>query len=259
LRQILGFREADAQDLVQRRGEGYATPDALWRRSGLGPAALERLAAADAFQSMGLDRRRALWAVKALGEPPLPLLAQAMPEEGPAPLPELREGEHVAEDYATLSLTLRRHPMSFLREGFAKRRHVRAADLAHVPVDRRVDIAGLVLIRQRPGTASGVIFMTIEDETGVANLIVWPSIFERFRRVVLGASLVACTGRVQREGAVIHVVAERLVDLSHRLKELREAGLPVEVSRGDHVRYPGPEKPRYSEARAMTITSRDFR
>ncbi|MBX6367078.1 MAG: error-prone DNA polymerase [Rhodospirillales bacterium] len=259
LRQIKGLREADAQLLVERRGEGYPTPAALWRRSGLGAAALERLAAADAFQSMGLDRRRALWAVKALGEKPLPLLAAAMPEDGPAPLPEMREGEHVAEDYATLALSLRRHPVSFLRADFAARGFVRAADLAHVPVHCRIDIAGLVLIRQRPDTASGVIFMTIEDETGPANLIVWPGTFERFRRVVLGATLVACTGRVQREGLVIHIVAEKLVDLSHRLRELRTESFSVEAGRGDHVRHPGPEKPRYLRARDVCIASRDFR
>jgi error-prone DNA polymerase len=259
LRQVKGLREADAQRLADRRGEGYVTPAALWRRGGLGPAVLERLAAADAFQSMGLDRRCALWAVKALGEPPLPLLADAAAEDGPAPLPEMGEGEHVAEDYATLSLSLRRHPLSFLRGDFAARRFLRAADLAQAKIGGRIDIAGLVLIRQRPGTASGVIFMTIEDETGVANLIVWPATFERFRRVVLGATLIACTGRVQREGAVIHVVTERLVDLSHRLRELRSGSFPVEVARGDHVRHPGPEKPRYNEARDVTIASRDFR
>jgi error-prone DNA polymerase len=259
LRQIRGFREADAARLVERREEGYETPAALWRRAGLGARALELLAAADAFGSMALDRRRALWAVKALGEPPLPLLAAAMPEDGAAPLPAMHEGEHVAEDYTTLSLTLRRHPMSFLRQDLAARRFVRACDLAQADVDSCIDIAGLVLIRQRPDTASGVIFMTIEDETGVANLIIWPGTFERFRRIVLGARLVACTGRVQREGIVIHVAAERLVDLSHRLEELRTTGFPVEVARGDHVRHPGPEKPRYPAPRTVRVGSRDFR
>jgi error-prone DNA polymerase len=259
LRQIRGMREEDARLLVQHRGAGYASPAELWRQSGLGPAALERLAAADAFQSMGLDRRRALWMVKALGEPPPPLLAAAMREDAPAKLPALREDEHVAEDYATVTMTLRRHPMSFLREDFARQKFVRAKDLETLSVDRRIDIAGLVLIRQRPGTASGVVFMTIEDETGVANLIVWPAVFERFRRAALGSTLIACTGKLQRESGVIHVVAERLRDLSHRLRELRAAGMPVELARADESRHPPPEKPRYPSPRDIRIESRDFR
>jgi error-prone DNA polymerase len=259
LRQIRGFREADAMRLAARRGEGYATPAALWHRAGLEARALELLAAADAFRSMGFDRRHALWAVKALGEPPPPLLAAAMKEEVPAPLPAMREGEHVAEDYATLLLTLRRHPVSFLRQDLAARRFVRARDLADAPAESRIDIAGLVLVRQRPGTASGVIFMTIEDETGVANLVVWPAMFERFRRIVLGATLVACRGRIQREGIIVHVVVERLVDLSHRLKELRTGrSPPAETGGRDPPRHPGPAKPRYPAARDLAVVSRDF-
>src|SRR5262249_29621822 len=179
LRQIKGFAEADAERLVAARGEGYPDPRGLWRRSGLGRGALERLAEADAFRSAGLDRRRALWALKALGEPPLPLFAAA--KEGPtateasamALLPEIPLGEHVVEDYANLSLTLKRHPLAFLRRELAREGLVTAAELAHLPVNRRLMIAGVVLIRQRPGSANGVVFITVEDETGIANLIVW--------------------------------------------------------------------------------------
>ncbi len=154
-------------------------------------------------------------------------------------------GEHVAEDYTRLGFSLKRHPLAFLREDLAREGMVRAADLARLPPGRRVRVAGLVLIRQRPGTASGVIFMTIEDETGIANLIVWPGIFEAHRRVVLGAPLVACTGTLQREGLVIHIVAERLVDLSPRLARLRsEAEPPPRLGAG---------------AAALPIQSRDFR
>jgi error-prone DNA polymerase len=264
-RQIKGMREDDAIRVVERRGAGYASVRDLWRRSALGAATLERLAHADAFRSLGLDRRRALWAVKGLGEKPLPLFAAAAAspptpvEDTAVPLPEMPLGEHVAEDYATLSLSLKRHPLAFLRDELDRRGMVRSKDLLHLPVDRRITIPGLVFIRQRPGTASGVIFMTIEDEFGVANLIVWPTIFERFRRVVLGATLVACTGKLQREGLVIHVVAEKLVDLTHRLAVLREGGLEVERAPADEERHPPPQKPRYPGARDIHVQSRDFR
>ena len=234
------------------RGEtGYPDPHALWRRGALGRGALERLAEADAFRSVGLDRRRALWALKALGEPPLPLFAAAeTSKEKPSPpnggrgqgeggfsgactaaasearamalLPEMPLGEQVVEDYASLGLSLKRHPLAFLRSELAGEGLVTAADLAHLPVDRRLAIAGIVLIRQRPGSANGVVFITIEDETGIANLIVWPAILERFRRAALGATLLRCTGKLQREQSVIHVVAERLADMTPRLNTLRD-------------------------------------
>ena len=131
-------------------------------------------------------------------------------------------GEHVVEDYASTSLSLKRHPLAFLRAELAADGIVTAAELATLPIERRVRVAGLVLIRQRPGSAKGVIFITMEDETGVANLIVWPPILERFRRTALGATLLYCRGRLQREEGVIHVVAEDLRDLTPRLQTLRE-------------------------------------
>jgi error-prone DNA polymerase len=232
-RQLKGFAEADAKRLVDARPEhGYREPRALWRKSGLGRAVLERLAEADAFGSIGLDRRRALWALKALGEPPLPLFAadQAFPgkaelsseSSAAALLPEMPLGEHVVEDYASLGLSLKRHPLAFLRAELAREGLVRAADLAQLPVDCRVATAGIVLIRQRPGSAKGVVFVTIEDETGIANLILWPPILERFRRAALGATLLGCAGKLQRDQGVIHIVAERLTDLTPRLHTLRE-------------------------------------
>src|SRR5208282_2322445 len=137
-------------------------------------------------------------------------------------LPEMPLGEHVVEDYASLSLTLKRHPLAFLRADLAHEGLVTAAELTRLPVDRRLAIAGVVLIRQRPGSANGVVFITIEDETGIANLIVWPQILERFRRAALGATLLRCTGKLQREESVTHVVAERLDDMTARLHTLRE-------------------------------------
>src|SRR5438067_1571036 len=282
LRQIKGFSEADAKRLVEARGAGYADAADLWRRSGLGRAALGRLAAVDALRSLGLDRRRGLWALKALGEMPLPLFSAAEPssrqtyplqrdpasfetrpadapqdengllmaskiaphpEEPAKPasrrthashpantsetfaaglLPEMPLGEHVVEDYATLGLTIKRHPLAFLRAELKQEGLVKAANLATLPVDRRVAIAGLVLIRQRPGSANGVVFVTLEDETGIANLIVWPDTLERFRRAALGATLLYCRGQLQREESVIHIVAGDLRDWTARLNTLRD-------------------------------------
>jgi error-prone DNA polymerase len=267
LRQIKGFAEADAERLVVARGVGgYPDPQALWRRSGLGRGALERLAEADAFRSTGLDRRRALWALKALGEPPLPLFAAA--EDAPtcsreayamALLPEMPLGEHVVEDYASLSLTLKRHPLAFLRREFASEGLVTAAELAHLPVDRRLSIAGVVLIRQRPGSANGVVFITIEDETGIANLIVWPQILERFRRAALGATLLRCTGKLQREESVIHVVADRLDDLTPRLNTLRDRTSETEPQSRRKPPLAFPERVPGYDPRDIVITSRNFR
>ncbi len=285
LRQIKGLAEADAEHLVAaREGEGYPDAQALWRRSGLGRAALDRLAQADACRSMGLDRRRALWALKALGEAPLPLLAAA--EVAPHPpadaspslspfygereevrgearamalLPEMPLGEHVVEDYASLNLTLKRHPLAFLRTELAREGLVTAAELAHLPVDRRLAIAGVVLIRQRPGSANGVVFITIEDETGIANLIVWPTILERFRRAALGAILLRCTGKLQREESVIHVVADRLDDMTPRLNTLRGRTGDAEPRPMRKSPLALPERVPGYDARDIVITSRNFR
>ncbi|HEX5453557.1 MAG TPA: OB-fold nucleic acid binding domain-containing protein [Stellaceae bacterium] len=157
-------------------------------------------------------------------------------------LPEMPLGEHVVEDYGTLGLTLKRHPLAFLRAELAREGLAAARDLATLPVGKRVAIAGLVLIRQRPGSANGVVFITLEDETGIANLIVWPDVLERFRRAALGATLLYCRGRLQREESVIHIVADDLKDWTARLNSLRERT--------------GGEKP---TRRALVIQSRDFR
>lgn len=265
LRQIKGFAEESAAALVAARNAGYAAPGDLWRRAGLGAGALEKLAQADAFRSLGLDRRQALWALKGLGAPELPLFAAAAsrtrPETTPpeSALPAMTLGQHVAEDYAALSLSLKRHPVAFLREEFARQGMVRAADLAHLPVDRRLAIAGLVLVRQRPGTASGVIFVTIEDETGIANLILWPPVFESYRRAALGASLLGCRGRLQREGIVTHIVAEKLIDLSPRLRQLRRSAAPPPGTGGGEG-VVGETPPRQPRAPAdLVVASRDFR
>jgi error-prone DNA polymerase len=237
-RQAKGIAEKEIQRLLSARGQGYRTAEQLWRRAGLESRTLGQLANADAFRSMGLDRRQALWAVKGLGEAPLPLFAaqeavmEQHAEEG-AGLPEMPLSQHVIEDYRALQLTLKRHPMAFLRERFTRRGVVANDRLSTCKNGQKIAVAGLVLVRQRPGTASGVIFMTLEDETGIANVVVWSHLFEQARGVVMTAKLIGCQGKLQIEGQpphqVIHVVAERLTDLTGMLQSLREdSSAPVE-------------------------------
>ncbi|WP_448189413.1 error-prone DNA polymerase [Azospirillum sp. sgz301742] len=221
LRQIKGLDETEALRLVDRRASGYRDPYDVWRRAETSPSTLERLARADAFRSMGLDRRSALWAVKALGAHPLPLFAgldDSAQTEPEVALPEMRIGEHVVMDYTSLSLSLKMHPLALLRDGLTG--IAPAERLKDARAGTRVTVAGLVLVRQRPGSAEGVIFITLEDETGVANLVVMPKLFERYRKEVMTARLLAATGRVEREETVIHLKVERLTDLTHRLAEL---------------------------------------
>jgi error-prone DNA polymerase len=245
-RQIRGLAEAEARALVAHRGDGYGSPAALSRR--VRRPTLEALARADAFRSLGLDRRRALWAVMGLETEPLPLFRglEAPPEPAIA-LPDMALGEHVVEDYGATGLSLKRHPLAFLRESLAARGIIPCAGLGQTRDGRRREVAGLVLVRQRPGTAKGVVFMTIEDETGIANLVVWAREFERFRRIVMGARCLAARGIVQKEGLVIHVIVERLVDLTADVH-----GIAVPFARADEVIRPG------QDAREMNLPSRDF-
>jgi error-prone DNA polymerase len=246
--QIVGFSEESARRLVEARRNGYDSVRDLWLRSGLSTAVLEQLADADAFRSLGLDRRAALWAIRGLGragdKDNLPLLAFAQgaavePDVALAPMPP---DAHVVADYRHLRLSLKAHPMAFARNALAGRGFIPAEALAATPTGARVRVAGLVTVRQRPGTASGVIFMTIEDETAVANVIVWPKVFETFRAVVLGARAVGVSGRVQNESGVIHVVSERLEDLTAMLGRHLEGARGVEsLARADEVRRPGRE------------------
>ena len=241
LRQIKGLSEEDGKRLVAERGNGYRDAIALWRRSGLKPTMLEALARADAFGSMGLNRRQALWAVKGLGAAPLPLFAAAgemeRGEEPEVALPDMAIGEEVVEDYSWLRLSLKCHPLALLRSAMAAAGAIPTAQVLETPAETRVTVAGLVLVRQRPGSAKGVIFITVEDETGVANIIVWPKAFEKFRRIVLTARLLRITGRLQREGIVAHIVADKLEDLSDRLDALTELDdFALTVSPADEVK-----------------------
>jgi error-prone DNA polymerase len=281
LREIKGLKEEDARLVVERRNIAYDSVRDVWLRTELSPRVLEPLADADAFGSLGLTRREALWAAKALGrvgdrDDDLPLFSSSSPgrREAPSPgdpdsitqcppkrdrrdkpgddrvrepdvrLPPMPIGEEVINDYRFLHLSLRAHPAQFLRPDLNARGIRQNETLRSVVSGTRVRISGLVTCRQRPGSANGVVFMTVEDESAVANVIVWPKVFERFRPVILSARYVAITGRVQEESGVIHVVADQLEDLTHFLARLAEHGADIDgkdiqvLARCDEVRRP---------------------
>ncbi len=229
--QITGLLKADAEALVAARrvnGPFDSVADCA-ARTAIGVATLERLARADAFASLGLTRRQALWAVRALAPeskaPTLPLfdgqgVSASVPEDEHAALPALPPGMEVLEDYGSLRLSLKNHPMAFLRDGLAAQNVHPLSLLQDAPNGKRITIAGLVICRQRPGSAKGVVFLTLEDESGNGNIVVWPDRFERFRRITIGARLMRIEGRVQRSGIVVHLVAERMHDISASLLQL---------------------------------------
>ncbi|MCQ8241359.1 error-prone DNA polymerase [Rhizosaccharibacter radicis] len=265
LRMVSGLKRADADAILRHREPETAWlpgPDGLrrlQRRTGVFPSGLEPLAQADGFAAFGLTRREALWALRGLDEP-LPLFAaleqgrknggsDAFPpaRREPTPvLPPSTEGVEVAADYRSVGLSLRRHPLSLLRPVLHRRGLLRCDALLSAPDGKRLGVAGIVLVRQKPGSAKGVMFMTIEDEAHVANLVLWPSVFERHRRLVLSAGMVACHGRVQRAGEVVHLVVEALEDLTpllrglnrapalrHALRDRDRGSAPIQVSTRD--------------------------
>jgi error-prone DNA polymerase len=253
-RQIQGLAEDEIKKLVAARRNGYASIEQLAAVSGLARFTIERLAEADAFRSLGLDRRAALWAARRLDtigsarstarkapalDRPASLLAthrgdELFPEQ-PVALPPMTLAEHVAEDYAATQLSLKAHPIKFFRDDLTRLGAMRNADLRgeHLRNDQMVTVAGLVLIRQQPGTAKGVIFMTLEDETDIANIIVWPKVFAKNRRIVMTSRFVAVRGRLQRAGLVVHVVAQSFVDLSAELRRLADGDLAQPGAQGE--------------------------
>lgn len=240
-----GLSEKDMRHLVALRGRGYDSVRDLWRRTGLSRGTIEKLAEADAFHSLGLDRRAALWAVRALGAPceDLPLFSVTessdIQQEAAVSLPSLLPGEEVIADYRSLSLSLKAHPLSFLRADLDRLGCRQNKSLDATRSGTRLTVAGLVLVRQRPGSARGVIFMTLEDETGVANIIVWPKVFETFRPVVMGARLVRVRGRLQNHSNVVHVVAEEIVDMTAALGLLKGEERRFALNpRGDEAQRP---------------------
>lgn len=284
LRMVKGLGNAEAARLVScREDRSFASIDDLWRRAGIPAAALVELAEADAFRpSLCLARREALWAIQPLRDEPLPLFAAAarreaevLPEqvEPPVSLRPMASGREVVEDYSHVGLTLRQHPVSFLRAELAGRRIMTCAEAVACRDRRWVHVAGLVLVRQRPGSAKGVMFITLEDETAVANLVVWAKIFEKYRRIVLGSGMIGVKGRVQREGDVVHIVARELIDMSTELASVgsREAGPLLLNRQGNEARHrspapepPGPAKPPtmfdpYGYVDEIRVRTRNFR
>ena len=268
MRMVKGLANADAATILFVRADRpFLSVDDLWRRAGVPSASLVRLAEADAFRpALGLARREALWAIKALRDEPLPLFAAATPrgeqpmrerEEPAVALRPMTAGTEVVEDYGHVGLTLRRHPIAFLRQDLAGRGIVSCREAMRSRDGHWREAAGLVLVRQRPGSAKGVLFITLEDETGIANLVVWPKTFEKFRRVVMGAGMLAARGCIQREGDVVHLVGYRLIDLSVELATVgsRDTAFPLPHGRGDEVTHPGGPDPRGDTIR---VKSRNF-
>lgn len=250
LRQVDGLPEAVAARLIAEREAGgpYADVAALKDRARIGPAHIERLASGDCFGSMQLSRRQALWDARSIvGGADLPLFAAAAAREEGAEtvrtqLPAMPLSEEVVADYQTTRLSLKAHPMAFLRASLAERGFVRASDLRSRKFRSMVHVAGVVLIRQRPGSAKGVCFITLEDETGVINLVVWPDLKEKQRRVVMGSRLMEVRGRVEYDDEVIHVIAHHMEDATHQLYRLSDDMLNAPVARADHVTTPLPAK-----------------
>jgi len=266
MRLVKGLSENDAARIVMARGEEpFHSADDMWRRSGVPTAALVKLAEADAFlPSLGLERRQAHWDIKPLRAVPLELWAAADEREArtateanepDVALKSMTEGREVVEDYSHTGLTLRQHPMSFLRQGLRQKRIVTCHEAMAERDGRWLWTAGLVLVRQRPGSAKGVMFLTLEDETGIVNAVVWPSLFERQRRVLMTASMMGIHGKIQREGEVVHLVAQRLFDFSSDLASLgeRDTEFPVPHGRGDQVKYGSGPDPRENPKPVMPV------
>ena len=249
LRQVRSLANTHGAAIVSARGDDrYGSVEEVWRRAGVPRAAIERLAEADAFASIADDRRQGIWKVRGLGEAPLPLFAAAdereaaFSPEGLEPSVGLRpmtDGREVVEDYRTTQLSLRAHPVSFLRDDLSRRGVRTCADLAHIRDGRHVEVAGVILVRQKPGSAKGVLFITIEDETGVGQGILWPDRFEAQRRTVMSASMIGMRGRLQREGEVIHVIIDRVVDYGDLLRTVGDMDFPHRTGPGDGATHAG--------------------
>jgi len=230
MRQVKGLPKADAHRVADAaRAHGpLRSIDAAWRRSGASVRAMRCLARADAFDSLGLDRQAALWAVRNLCDDPMPLFdapKDEAPEEtlGKEMLPPLGPPEQTLHDYQFTGLSLKEHPIAFLRNRLKQRGVTPMGDLRderRFPTGKRVRLGGLVLVRQRPGTASGVVFVTLEDETGIANLVIWSDTYEKWRQVVSLSGSLMVEGRIERDGEVIHVHAQRFRSLDEAMPEM---------------------------------------
>ena len=267
---VAGLPNKDGAAIVTARGDQpFASIDDLWRRAGVPAASLVKIAEADGFRpSLGHARREALWEIKALRDEPLPLFAAAsareqevVPEvaEAPVQLKPMTGGREVVEDYSHLGLTLRDHPLAFIRHDLTRERYVSCNEAMTAKDGKFLKAAGIVLVRQMPGSAKGVMFITVEDETGVANLVVWPKLYEQQRRTILTASMLGIDGRIQREGDVVHLIAWKLFDLSDLLASVggRDAPFPLPHGRGDEFAR-GPSAPDARDGRPKGPKARDI-
>jgi len=243
-RQVKGLRAEDMQLLISSRIKNYSGI-ADMREAGLSQAVLEKLADADAFNSMGLDRRKALWEISTGHDHPSGLFAgqiSGSSSEDNISLPVMRKSEHVVQDYASMSLSLKAHPVQFVREKLEQLHILRTDDLKKHRDGEVVKVAGLVLVRQRPGTAAGVCFITIEDETGCANLVVFENLFDQYRKEILQSRLLMVEGKLHVEGEVIHVIVQRCFDMTRLLRRLTDAvndDLPIlTLARADETSIP---------------------
>ena len=228
-RQIKGMRKDDADRIVAARHANgpFASVAHLQHASDISTAVIHRLARADALDSMQLNRRGGIWETMALSDIAAPLFDDLAGKTSLTltPLPPMPASEEVIADYHTTGLSLKRHPVSFARAALSRCKispAIEIQDAGRFPHGTAVRAAGLVLVRQRPGTAAGVVFVTLEDETGITNLIVWPSIYERYRRAIRHATLLQADGIIQRQGQVIHVLAHSLIDRTQWLHGLSQ-------------------------------------
>jgi error-prone DNA polymerase len=257
---VRSLKQKDAEQLVDRRTydriaatrseKTFTSIEDVWRRAGVPMAMLYHIAAADGFHGLGLSRRDAAWAIKGLRDEALPLFAAAddragllRPEalEPRVTLAPMTQGREVVEDYRSTGLSLRAHPLAFLRQTLAQQGFAPCRALKETPNGRRLSIAGLVLVRQMPGSAKGVMFITLEDESANANLIVWPTVFEHNRRAILSATMLGCRGWVQSADGVIHLIVESVNDLSAQLKTVSglAKAFPLSAGRGDDAKHGG--------------------
>ncbi|WP_040625721.1 OB-fold nucleic acid binding domain-containing protein [Mucilaginibacter paludis] len=222
------------------RKDGYTHINQL-RSAGVPEAALEKLADADAFRSMGTDRRMALWEISALADRPVGLFDGQVSEtvlEDAVPLPLMTRGEHVVQDYISTGLSLKDHPVGLVRTQLNRLYNVRISDLAKYKDGDSICLAGLITVRQRPGTAKGVLFMTLEDETGSANVVVWQQLFDTYRKEIVQSKLLMVAGKLQIANGVTHLVARKCFNLSALLRSLTETNLPQTLMRGDETTQP---------------------
>ena len=263
LRQIDGMRADMGQRVMDARATPFTDLQDLKERARLDAGTMRKIAAADAMRSMALDRRQALWDARALRDAPdLPLFADQRDEgaEVRFDLPQMPICEHVVADYQTTRLSLKAHPMSFLRASMTKQGYLPTQALGDMRNGQKIKLAGIVLIRQRPGSAKGVCFITLEDETGVANLVVWPKVMEAYRKVIMRARVIDVMGIVQRSEDVIHVVAHELTDRSDALERLSHDKMETPLAHADEVKKAIPHDPRGRHPRDVRVIpkSRDF-